>query len=287
MTREEIEHVERLEEAIGYAFPNRRLALTALTHKSWVNEHRAEGYEDNERLEFLGDAVLDLVVSEHLMRALPEAREGRLSQIRAGLVSADGLSRVAARLALGGLLRLGKGEESSGGRKKPSLLADVFEAVVGAIYLADGLEAARDFVERTVLASVDLHAPDAVARRDWKTRLQERAQADAGQTPRYRLVAETGPDHDKRFETEVLVGGRVLGRGRGRTKKDAEQAAAQQALRVLEAGLDRAEGPAQEAQERASAVAPAEAAGDEGPAVSEATPGAEGADREEDETDAS
>ena len=232
MTPEQIQRVELLETRVGYAFPDRSLALTALTHKSWVNENRDAGSEDNERLEFLGDAVVDLAVSWRLMERLPEAREGEMSRIRASLVSTDALAPVARELGLGDLLRLGKGEESTGGRAKQSLLANTVEAVVGAVYLADGLGPVMDFVDRFLLSRLDLSAPLGSVR-DYKTRLQEQAQSHLSAVPRYKVVGETGPDHAKVFEIAVVIGGKPYGRGAGRSKKEAEQAAAREALAAL------------------------------------------------------
>jgi ribonuclease-3 len=225
--------VAALEARLGRSLGDRRLAVAALTHKSYVNEHRDEaGLADNERLEFLGDAVIDLAVSHRLMEKFPGAREGDLSKMRAAVVDEQGLSEMARALDLGGLLRLGRGEELTGGRAKASLLADAMEAVVAAIYLDGGLE--------PVLALVDRFLGDAFARaaagtldRDFKTQLQELAQSRLRATPRYRVVGERGPDHSKTFEVETDLRGEVLGRGAGRSKKDAEQAAAKLALDLL------------------------------------------------------
>ena len=225
--------VSALEARIGIALPDRPVALAALTHKSDVNEHRDErGLQDNERLEFLGDAVIDLAVSQRLMERFPGAREGDLSKTRAAVVDEQGLADMARALGLGTLLRLGRGEELTGGRHKASLLADAMEAVVAAVYLASGLEA--------VLGLADRFLGDAFARaiagtldRDYKTQLQELAQSRLRATPRYRVIAEHGPDHSKTFEVETDLRGEVVGRGAGRSKKDAEQAAAKLALDAL------------------------------------------------------
>jgi ribonuclease-3 len=225
--------VAALEARLGFVLPDRRVALAALTHKSYVNEHREEsGLADNERLEFLGDAVIDLAVSHRLMQKFPGAREGELSKMRAAVVDEQGLAQMARALELGVLLRLGRGEELTGGRRKASLLADAMEAVVAAIFVGGGLE--------PVLALVDRFLGDAFARasagtldRDYKTQLQELAQSRLRATPRYRVVRELGPDHSKTFEVETDLRGEVVGRGAGRSKKDAEQAAARGALDVL------------------------------------------------------
>jgi ribonuclease-3 len=231
--------VLELERRLGVAL-DPATGLAALTHKSWVNEHRADRLGDNERLEFLGDAVIDLAVSHRLMERFPLAREGELSKIRAAVVDEAGLARLARAIDLGPLLRLGRGEELTGGREKSSLLADAMEAVIAAAYLAGGLA--------PVLALVDRFLDDAFARaaagtldRDYKTQVQELAQARHRAAPRYRVVAERGPDHSKEFEVEVELAGEVVGRGTGRSKKDAEQAAARIALERL------ADAPAAEA----------------------------------------
>lgn len=228
------ERVAALSARLGVTFARVELALTAITHKSWVNEHKGEGATDNERLEFLGDAVVDLVIAHRLMERFPEAPEGELSKLRALLVNEDGLARVARALGLGELLLLGRGEELSGGREKASVLADALEAVIGALYLGDGLAAAAAFV--------DAHFAEALAGVasgrsgiDWKTRLQEEVQLRHRITPRYRVVSETGPAHERVFEVEVGLGGAPYGRASGRSKKEAEQAAARATLAQLEA----------------------------------------------------
>jgi ribonuclease-3 len=224
--------VAALEERLGVGMADAAVAVAAITHKSYVNEHRSEGLQDNERLEFLGDAVIDLAVSHRLMERFPEAREGDLSKIRAALVDEAALARIARELDLGSLLRLGRGEELTGGRQKSSLLADALEAVVAALYLEGGLS--------PVLALVDRFLSEAFARaaagtldRDYKTQLQELAQSRLRASPRYRVVAEHGPDHSKVFDVELELRGEVLGRGAGRSKKDAEQAAAKTALDAI------------------------------------------------------
>lgn len=225
------ETLRDLEEDLGYLFENPALLDQALTHKSYANE-AGPGLADNERLEFLGDAVVDLVVSHLLHQVVPPLSEGEMSKVRAYLVKEDSLERIALTFDLGHYLLLGKGEEQTGGREKPSILADAFEALVAAVYLDGGLDMAFPFVEgifRPVIAEASTGAMD----RDYKTRLQEFCQARYGRAPGYRLVAESGPDHDKTFEVEISVGNRPLGRGRGRSKKEAEQRAAQDALEIL------------------------------------------------------
>jgi ribonuclease III len=224
--------VGQLEARLGVRFADRGLALAALTHKSFVNEHRGEGLSDNERLEFLGDAVIDLAVSHRLMARFPEAREGDLSKMRAAVVDETGLAEMARDLELGALLRLGRGEELTGGRRKASLLADAMEAVVAALFLGSGLESVLELVDR-FLGHAFQRAAAGTLDRDFKTQLQELAQSRFRATPRYRVVAEHGPDHSKTFEIELELKGEALGRGRGRSKKDAEQAAAKLAMDEL------------------------------------------------------
>jgi ribonuclease-3 len=182
-------------------------------------------------LEFLGDAVLDLAVSDLLMRLYPDKSEGDLSRMRAALVNSAVLAEKAAELQIGSLLRLGKGEERSDGRSKPSILAGAFEALLGGIYQDGGYEAARSVVERYFLAHV---REEKLGQHDFKTRLQEISQMLFHAPPTYRIVAETGPDHEKQFVTEISVGGKVLGRGEGRSKKQSEQEAAKVALNELQ-----------------------------------------------------
>ena len=221
-----------LEARLGHSFRNAALCETALTHTSWVNEAGQPERSDNERLEFLGDAVLDLVVSDLLMRRFPDRREGDLSRARAALVSEPGLAQVAVALELGRFILLGKGEERTGGRGRPSILANALEALMGAIYIDAGFDAAAAVASRLFesrIEEVDQHA-----RLDYKSRLQERAQALWQTAPVYEVVAEEGPDHDKRFEVALSLAGRPYGRAIGRSKKEAEQGAAAAALEAIE-----------------------------------------------------
>jgi ribonuclease III len=220
------------ETRLGYRFRDRRLLEMALTHKSYLNENPSPAREDNERLEFLGDAVLNLTIGHLLMESLPLRAEGELSRSRALVVNEAGLARVAEELALGEWLFLGKGEEQTGGRHKPSLLADACEAVVAALYLDGGYDAAFRVVRQ--LFEPRLREARDPANADFKTRLQERAQGQLHCSPRYTVVAESGPDHDKVFEVALSLEGRELARGRGRSKKEAEQQAASRALQVLD-----------------------------------------------------
>jgi ribonuclease-3 len=216
---------EALEAAFGHRFARPERLAVALTHRSF-----GEG-ENNETLEFLGDAVLALAMADLLMARFPGAREGELSKMRASLVNAEVLARKARELELGRWLRLGKGEEKSGGREKPSILGAVYEALLGAIYLDAGYERARAVVEAHFAADVLEHP--SVGLRDYKTELQELTQRLFRETPAYTLVEESGPDHEKRFVSEIAIGGRWFGRGVGRSKKTAEQAAAMEALAAL------------------------------------------------------
>ncbi|HLK12001.1 MAG TPA: ribonuclease III [Candidatus Binatia bacterium] len=215
-----------LEGRLGHRFVRPEHLATALAHRS-----HAVGAPNNEKLEFLGDAVLGLAMSDLLMARFPEAREGDLSKMRAALVNAEALARKARQLDLGRWLRLGKGEEKSGGREKTSILAAGYEALLGAVYLDAGYDAARTIVEAHFAADLAAHAT--VGLRDYKTQLQEVTQRLFRATPQYTLVEERGPDHDKSFVSELTIGGRPYGRGAGRTKKVAEQAAAMEALAAL------------------------------------------------------
>jgi ribonuclease-3 len=221
-----------LEARLGHTFGSAALCETALTHKSWLNESPASGRSDNERLEFLGDAVLALVVSDLLMRQFPERAEGDLSKTRAAIVSESGLAKAAEAIGLGQWIFLGRGEDQAGGRRKPSILSDALEALMGAVYLDGGLEAARAVAER--LFGAALQDAEKRASQDYKSRLQERSQALLQTAPVYTVIREEGPDHDKRFEVMIALGGREYGRAIGRSKKEAEQSAAAQALVVLE-----------------------------------------------------
>jgi ribonuclease-3 len=217
------------EAVIGYAFRQPRLLDEALTHKSHVNEIRQRNGAHNERLEFLGDAVLSLVISEHLAARFPASPEGELSKLKAALVSEPSLARAARRLELGKLLRLGRGEELTGGRHKHSLLANALEALIAAVYLDGGLEPARAFTLRA-LGDDLLAAERQPITRDFKTQCQEWCQKQFDCLPQYVTVRESGPDHQKQFEVHVLIKGEIFGVGIGSSKKEAEQMAARQAL---------------------------------------------------------
>lgn len=219
-----------LRSAVG-DFRSDGLFLQAVTHSSWVQEHPGAGRDSNERLEFLGDAVVGLAVASYVYSRFPAAREGELSRIKAVVVGEGALAAAARRLGLGGLLFLGRGEAMSGGAGKPALLADVFEALCAALYLDSGWERARDFVVRNLADAVDRALRKGTG--DFKSALQEKVQEEGG-TVSYRLVAQEGPDHARVFTVEVLVDGKVAGRGRGSSKKAAEQEAARAALRAWE-----------------------------------------------------
>ena len=234
MAAEERKLLSTVERALGYAFSDLGLLERALTHASYANEAlRDPGVEDNETLEFLGDAILNLLVAEILLEAYPEAREGVLSKARSQLVSEGHFAAVARKLGLGEALRLAPAESREGGRRKDSLLADAFEAVVAAVYRDAGFEAARRVVRHLFegdVAAIDLPS---VPSRDPKTALQEAAQAGGKSLPVYRLLSESGPDHRKRFVFEVELEGGLRATGEGSTKKEAQQGAAGALLGLL------------------------------------------------------
>ena len=221
--------MSEIEEKLGYRFRDRALLEEALTHRTYVNE--AGGGKDNQRLEFFGDAVLDFLLSDLLLVRFPASREGELTRIRSALVDEASLARIAVGLDLGLCLRLGRGEDKGGGREKRSLLADAFEALLAALYLDGGLEPAR----RVVLEQFSplLASGEALAGRDFKTDLQERARLARGELPRYQLKQVSGPDHDRVFTVEIYLGEELMGEGVGRTKKEAEQDAARAATLLL------------------------------------------------------
>ena len=226
-----------LEEALGYRFCNEALLREALRHSSYANEHRGGESVSNERLEFLGDSVLGFVTAAFLFRKHPGAPEGELTRIRARLVCEESLHAVARRLGLGEYLQLGRGEESGGGRKRASILADATEAVIAAVYLDGGIEAAEALIHRVLLDdAVEVRAAE--KRVDYTTALQELVQQKPGRALSYRLAGESGPDHAKTFTIEVLLGDAPAGTGTGRSKKEAEQMAARDALERLGGGAE-------------------------------------------------
>jgi ribonuclease-3 len=224
---------DQLERAIDYRFRDRALAERALTHTSRANEDASGGVRDNESLEFLGDAVLGFLVADMLYREFPEFDEGQTSKIKASIVSAATLARQAEQIALGRALRLGRGEERTGGRQKQALLSDAYEALIAAIYLDGGIEQARAFVTREFAAAISEVRSNGGFGQDHKSALQEHLQSQAAPLPVYRLSGTLGPEHRKLFHVEVVVRGEVLADGRGASKKEAEQDAARRALERL------------------------------------------------------
>ncbi len=219
-----------LESRLGYNFKNISLLKNALVHTSYANEVR-NGISSNERLEFLGDSVLSLIVSDHIFNKFPNLPEGELTRLRASLVCEKALCSFARELDLGHFLYLGKGEDKGGGRDRDSILADAFEAVLAAIYLDGGMEAAKKYVMRFVLCEIDSHIDENT--KDYKTILQEIIQRNPEETVSYILTDSNGPDHDKSFTVEVHLNSNVIGEGTGKSKKQAEQMAAKQALILM------------------------------------------------------
>lgn len=221
--------MDTLEQTLGYQFSKRALLENALTHSSFANESKGQ-CQSNERLEFLGDAVLGMVVADHLFRTHPDLPEGELTRIRAALVCEESLALVAEQLDLGSYLRLGKGEQSGGGRARASICADAVEAVLAAVYLDGGIGSARKIITRFILSR---EAAGQAQSHDYKTALQELVQRENGQSLVYRLDKEQGPDHDKHFFVVVELNNTPVGAGDGRSKKEAEQMAAKKALETL------------------------------------------------------
>ena len=222
--------IKDLETAIGYRFKNVMLLQNALTHSSYANEHWHDSLKSNERLEFLGDSILGTVVAQFLFRTYPDRPEGDLTRMRADMVCEKALAKIAEEVDLGKHLLLGNGEEQNGGRNRPSILADAVESVLAACFLDGGLTAAEAFINRFVLSKVPGDKP---ANLDYKTALQELVQQKKNQQLAYRLVGESGPDHDKKFTVEVTLNGKVVGQGVGTSKKRAEQSAAKEAMEKL------------------------------------------------------
>ena len=222
--------IQELEKKIGYQFQNPQLLRQALTHSSYANEKHLKKHSDNERLEFLGDAVLEVISSEFLFKNYPNLPEGELTKFRASLVCEPTLALCTDEIELGSYLYLGKGEDLTGGRNRKSILSDAMEAVIGAIYLDGGFEAAKAYIYRVILVDIEhkklFH--------DSKTILQEVVQGNYKEELHYELIGEEGPDHDKSFKVEAKIGERVIGHGSGHTKKAAEQEAAYEALLKLQ-----------------------------------------------------
>lgn len=219
-----------LESNIAYEFKNKELLINALTHTSYANEHKHNGMKDNERLEFLGDAVLELVTSEHLFTSMPDMPEGNMTKLRASLVCEPTLAIDAREIKLDEYVYLGKGEEETGGRSRDSIISDAFEALIGAIYLDGGFEYARNFILKFALNDID----NKKLFHDSKTILQERVNSVKNANLAYKIIGESGPDHNKRYEAVALLDGQVIGEGKGHTKKAAEQQAAYKALKTLD-----------------------------------------------------
>lgn len=224
--------IKDLEEAIGYRFRNISLLQNALTHSSYANERWRNSLASNERLEFLGDSILGMIVAEHLYRNFPDRPEGELTRIRADLVCEKTLAKVANQVSLGQYLQLGHGEEQGGGRTRDSILADAVESVIAASYLDGGFEPPLAFIRRFILCDIP-ETTTSLRNTDYKTTLQELVQQKKDQVLTYVLTGESGPDHNKEFWVEVLLNGTVIGKGTGRSKKRAEQDAARAALEAL------------------------------------------------------
>lgn len=219
-----------LEKNLGYKFNNTAYLNTALTHSSYANESKVK-ISNNERLEFLGDAVLSIVVSDYIFAHCPNLPEGDLTKLRAALVCEKSLCKFSKSLNVGDFLKLSHGEKNNDGNKRPSILADAFEAIIAAIYLDGGLGSAREFILRFVIP--DVKNPQLSSFKDYKTQLQEIVQQNQGETIHYNLVDQTGPDHDKRFWVEVCLNNNVIGKGDGKSKREAEQCAAKEALKLM------------------------------------------------------
>ena len=222
--------IKELENAIGYRFHNISLLQNALAHSSYANERWHDSLKSNERLEFLGDSILGMVVADHLYRNFANRPEGELTRMRADMVCEKALAQVANQIGLGEHLLLGKGEDQGGGRGRDSILADAVESIIAACYLDGGMEAAKAFISRFVLVNVPVSR---LTNADYKTALQELVQQKRNQVLTYTMVGESGPDHDKRFEVELTLNGQVVGHGIGSSKKRAEQDAARNAMEAL------------------------------------------------------
>jgi ribonuclease-3 len=223
--------MEKLEAKIGYSFKDINLLRTALTHSSYANERHDPEIQSYERLEFLGDSILGLITAEFLYAREPRLPEGRMTRLRAELVCEANLHKVALGLDLGRYMRLGRGEEHTGGRQRPSILADMVEAIIAAMYLDSGMEECRRFVHEKILDGAEISDTHKIA--DYKTALQELVQRRSDQRITYAMTGESGPDHNKTFNFSVSINGVVAGEGSGRTKKEAEQMAAKKALEAL------------------------------------------------------
>lgn len=223
--------MNELESRIGYSFKDRALLKQAITHSSFINELKINKWDSYQRLEYLGDAVLELIISEYLFHNFPDMSEGKMSKMRASMVCEQALAFCARDISLGNYILLGKGEESGGGRQRSSIVSDVFEAIVGAIYVDDGFQSAKKFVEKYVLEDIGERQLFV----DSKSILQETVQANSNSSLVYKLVAERGPEHNKEFEVAVYIDEQLMATGYGHNKKDAEQKAAYTALKKMHA----------------------------------------------------
>lgn len=226
------ENTERLESALGYAFRDKGLLIEALTHKSFHHENPEKSRSHNERLEFLGDSVLGLTIVEYLFSCRPELTESVMSKLKSFLVKGSILSEIASKILLGEFLRLGRGEEETGGRRKKSILADAFEAVLGAVYIDGGYDIARGIILRLLKEKIEL-AISSGQYHDYKTDLQEKSQMLFGVLPEYRVISQTGQEHRKVFTIDVLIAGQKFGSGTGKNKKEAQTLAAKEAIEKL------------------------------------------------------
>jgi len=226
------EFLNEFEKKIGYEYKDKRNLLLALTHSSYANENKDSGLTSNERLEFLGDAVLNIIISDYLYNLYPDLSEGELTKTRASIVCEASLAKYAERIDLGKFLLLGRGEELTGGRQRISVLSDAFEAVLGSLYLDGGMETARKFISDLMMDQIKGREAEIFV--DYKTQLQELIQKTNDKKITYEIISEEGPDHDKTFLARVKVGDEVLGSGEGKSKKEAEQMSAQSGLRTLE-----------------------------------------------------
>lgn len=225
--------ISELESKIKYTFKDKRKLLLAITHSSYANEKRSEGLHSNERIEFLGDAVLNIVTSEYIYNHFPKLPEGEMTKLRASIVCESSLMKCAVKIELGNYLLLGRGEENTGGRLRPSILSDAFEALIGAIFLDGGIKEAGDFILK-IMNEMLLNLNNSDTFIDYKTEFQEFIQKNGEQRILYRTVEEKGPDHDKSFVVELSVNNKALGKGEGKSKKEAEQNAAKDALGRLQ-----------------------------------------------------
>ncbi len=224
--------LKECEEKLKLKFKKSDLLRTSLTHKSYANENREAGEKDNERLEFLGDSVLSLIISQHLMECYPEMDEGEYSKKRSSIVNERTLAKLSRKIDLGKFLRLGKGEELTGGRDKDSILADAMEALIGAIYLDSGLKVAQKFIVKHFKSSIQYSAKPQ-SNSDYKTLVQEMAQKLFKKTPSYKVVKLKGPEHDRIFESEIFIDDKSFGKGKGKSKKDSEQKCAKVAIKKM------------------------------------------------------